>query len=122
MRSRSRCRTGSTEPWRELAAASGDDLTAANPNSNWVVRGYSPGRHIDPGHLRTRLRSVFGTRAARLGTLHELARLAPVAILAEALGYSPTTIERHTVDSAAAHARYVAAVRDTRSRCALVPM
>jgi hypothetical protein len=100
-------------PWRELATTPGNDLTAAHPNSNWVFRGYSPGRHINPGHLRTRLRGVFGTRAARLGTLHELARLAPVAILAEALGYSPATIERHAVDSAAAYARYVAAVRDT---------
>jgi DNA-binding transcriptional ArsR family regulator len=99
-------------PWRELAATPGNDLTAAHPNSDWVFRGYSPGRHIDPGHLRTRLRGVFGTRAARLGTLHELSRLAPVAILAEALGYSPATIERHAVDSAAAYARYVAAVRD----------
>jgi hypothetical protein len=70
-----------------------------------VFRGYSPGRHIDTGYLRTRLRGVSGTRAAWLGTLHELAR--------EALGYSPATIERHTVDSAAAYARNVAAVRDT---------
>ena len=101
------------EPWRELAATPGNDLTAAHPNSNWVFRGYSPGRHIDPGHLRTRLRGGFGTRAARLGTLHELTRLAPVAIIAEALGYSPATIERHAVDSAAAYARYVVAVRDT---------
>ncbi|MFI7066065.1 hypothetical protein ACIBL3_34070 [Kribbella sp. NPDC050124] len=66
-----------------------------------------------PRHLRTRLRGVLGTRAARLGTIHELARLAPVAILAEALGYSPATIERHAVDSGAAYARDVAAVRDT---------
>ena len=34
-----------------------------------------------------------------------------MAILAEALGYSPATIERHAVDSAAAYARYVAAAR-----------
>ena len=98
-------------PWRCLAANPGNDLTASHPNSNWVFRGYSPGRHVDPGHLRNRLRQVFSTRAARLGTLYELTRLAPVAILAEALGYSPATIERHAVDSAAAYARYVAAVR-----------
>ncbi len=30
----------------------------------------------------------------------ELTKLSPVAILAEALGYSPATIERHAVDSA----------------------
>jgi hypothetical protein len=99
------------EPWRELAVNPGNDLTAAHPNSNWVFRGYSPGRHIDASHLRNRLRHVFSTRAARLGTLHELTKLAPVAILAEALGYHPTTIERHAADSATAYSRYVAAVR-----------
>ena len=69
------------EPWRELAVNPGNDLTAAHPDSNWVFRGYSPGRHIDASHLRNRLRHVFSTRAARLGTLHELTKLAPVAIL-----------------------------------------
>ncbi|WP_202870730.1 hypothetical protein [Kribbella sp. VKM Ac-2571] len=98
-------------PWRRLARNPGSERTAAHPNSNWVFRGYSPGRHIDASHLRNRLRQVFSTRAARLGTLHELTKLAPVAILAEALGYHPSTIERHAVDSAAAYSRYVAAVR-----------
>jgi hypothetical protein len=97
-------------PWRELATKPGNDLTAAHPNSDWVFRGYSPGRHIDAGYLRTRLRDVFSTRAARLGTLHELTKTTPVAILAEALGYHPATIERHTLDSAAAYSRYVAAI------------
>src|SRR5262245_25230910 len=45
-------------PWRCLAANPGNDLTAAHPNSNWVFRGYSPGRHVDPGHLRNRLQQV----------------------------------------------------------------
>jgi len=104
------------EPWRQLASTPGHDLTAAHPNSNWVFRGHSPGRHLDPGHLRTRLQNVFSTRAARLGTLHELTKLAPGAILAEALGYSPATIERHSVDSATGYARYVAAISDQRVR------
>lgn len=104
------------EPWRELAARPGHDLTASHPGSSWVFRGYSPGRHIDPAHLRGRLRDVFSTRAARLGTLHELTKLAPVAILAETLGYSPATIERHAIDSATAYAAYIAAVRSEASR------
>ncbi|WP_415853856.1 Fis family transcriptional regulator [Sinomonas sp. G460-2] len=98
-------------PWRQLASEPGHGLTAAHPNSNWVFRGTSPGRHIYPGHLRQRLRTVFSTRAARLGTLHELTKLAPVPIIAETLGYAPATIERHAIDSAAAYAEYVAAVR-----------
>ena len=88
-------------PWRELAANPGHSLTASHPNTNWVFRGTSPGRHIHPGHLTQRLSELFSTRAARLGTLHELTKLAPVAIIAETLGYSPTTIEHHALDSAA---------------------
>jgi len=98
------------EPWRELAANPGHNLTASHPNTDWVFRGTSPGQHIHPGHLTTRLSKLFSTRAARLGTLHELTKLAPVAIIAETLGYSPTTIERHATDSAAAYARYIAAI------------
>ncbi|HEY3008429.1 MAG TPA: hypothetical protein VGJ63_10275 [Micromonosporaceae bacterium] len=43
--------------------------------------------------LRERLRQVYGTLAARLGTLEELSKLAPVAVVAEALGYHPSTID-----------------------------
>ena len=102
-------------PWRQLAARPGYDMTAAHPNSRWVFRGYSPGRHIHPASLRIRLSGIFSTRAARLGTLHELTKLAPVAVIAEALGYSPATIERHAIGSAATYAQYIAAAREQRS-------
>lgn len=101
-------------PWRELAANPGHNLTASHPNTNWVFRGASPGWHIHPGYLTTRLSRMFSTRAARLGTLHELTKLAPVAVIAETLGYSPATIERHTTDSAAAYAQYIAARVETK--------
>jgi hypothetical protein len=100
-------------PWRELAGAPGHDQTAAHPHSDWVFRGPSPGRHLQAAHLRTRLTRVFSARAARLGTLHELTKLAPVAVLAEVLGYTPATIERHALDSADAYARYIAAIRSS---------
>jgi hypothetical protein len=99
------------EPMRQLAAAPGHDLTAAHPNSNWVFRGHSPGRHIHGASLRARLKALFANRDARLGTLHELTKLGPVPIISDALGYRPATIERHATDSAAGYARYVAAVR-----------
>jgi hypothetical protein len=102
------------KPWRELAANPGHNLTASHPSTDWVFRGTSPGRHIHPGHLTTRLSKLFSTRAARLGTLHELTKLAPVAIIAETLGYSPTTIEHHATDSAAAYAQYIAATKMIR--------
>lgn len=100
-------------PWRELLAHPGHDKTAAHPNSNWVFRGRSPGQHINAMSLRERLRRrVFSTRAARLGTLHELTKLTPVAVIAEALGYSLKTIETHATASGADYAHYVAAVVD----------
>jgi hypothetical protein len=85
------------EPMGQLAAAPGNDLTASHPNSNWVFRGYSPGRHIHGSSLRSRLKTVFSTRAARLGTRHELTKLGPVPIIADALGYHLSTIERHAI-------------------------
>lgn len=99
------------QPWRELAADPGHGRTAAHPDSPWIFRGFKPGRPLNAGHVTTRLKHVFSARAARLGTLHELSKLGPVPIIAEALGYSPTTIERHRIDSAAAYSQYVAAIR-----------
>jgi len=95
------------EPFRYLAGERDLANTAAHPATNWVFRGYVPGQHINPGHLRNRLKAAFSTRAARLGTLQELTKLAPAAILASTLGYSPATIERHAVASAATYAQYV---------------
>lgn len=48
---------------------------------------------------------VFGQQT------EEFTKLAPVAIISEALGHSPATIERHAVDSAAAYAQYITARR-----------
>ena len=100
------------EPMRQLAAAPGHDLTASHPNSNWVFRGYSPAQHIRGATLRQRLKVVFNTRAARLGTLHELAKLGPVPIIADALGYHASTIERHAIGSASVYSQYVATKRE----------
>ncbi len=101
------------EPVRELARNPVHANTAAHPNSPWVFRGGSPGRHSSPAALRLHLRRIFAARSARLGTLHELTKTTPVAILAEALGYSPATIERHATASASTYARYVAAIEET---------
>jgi integrase len=100
------------EPFRQLAAEPQNHQTAAHPNSNWVFPGYSPGRHLEPGGVADRLRAAFGVRAARLGTLHELTKLAPTAIIAEVLGYSPATIELHARGSAANYTSYIKARLD----------
>ncbi|CAM3952514.1 Fis family transcriptional regulator [Janibacter anophelis] len=100
------------EPFRQLAAEPDNHQTAAHPDSNWVFPGYSPGRHLDPGYIAGRLRTTVGARAARLGTLHELTKLGPTAIIAEFLGYSPATIELHARGSAANYASYIKARLD----------
>ncbi len=95
------------DPFRELAATAPSN-TAAQPNSNWVFPGYGPGQHINAASLRERLQRLFSPRAARLGTLHELTKLAPIAIIADTLGYTAHTIERHARGAATTYAQYVA--------------
>lgn len=103
------------EPWRQLAASPTHDRTAAHPNSNWIVRGGSPGRHLVASTLTQRLSTALSSRAARLGALHELTKLAPTAIIADALGYIPATIERHAIDSSANYAKDIAPLNSTRN-------
>ena len=92
------------QPVRELARTPVHDNTAAHPNSSWVFRGQTRGQHITSASLRSHLRQLFPARAARLGTLHDLTKTTPVAILAEALGYSPATIDCHAKASASTYA------------------
>lgn len=97
------------QPLRHLVTDPGHDRTAAHPHSRWIFRGNSPGQHLDASHLRRRLKTVCAPRAARLGTLEELTKLSPIPILAEILGYHPSTIERHSINAASTYARYIAA-------------
>jgi hypothetical protein len=76
------------ESVRALAARKINNQTAAHLKSPWVFRGYRPGMHISPGHLRDHLRPTLAALEARLGTLNELTQTTPIAILAESLGYS----------------------------------
>ena len=95
---------------RQLAASPGHDLRASHPEQLGVPRLLP--RPIHHGaSLRQRLKVLFNTRAARLGTLNELTKLGPVPIIADALGYQPSTIERHAIGSASAYTQYIAAVR-----------
>jgi hypothetical protein len=96
------------EPVRTLAASNYNNQTAAHPNSPWIFRGYRPGMHVTPTHLRSHLRPVLATLEARLGTLNELTQTTPIAILAETLGYNPQTLEAHAKASASTYSRYIA--------------
>jgi hypothetical protein len=84
--------------------------TATHSNSPWVFLGGRAGTHLQPGYLRNRLRPVMSTLSARLGSLGDLSRHTPAAILAETLGYRPETLEAHASAVADNYARYVAAL------------
>lgn len=101
--------------WRELWLETRSHNTAAHPNSNWVFPGGKPGQPVNPDHLANRLRQHLQVRAARLGTLNELTKLAPMSIAAEALGYAPTTLELHARDSGSTYAQYVGTLKRTVS-------
>ena len=92
---------------RDLASSPGHDQTAAHPNTRWVFRSPRPGAHISAMHLRQQLTPLFSALAARLGTIAELSRETPVAILAEALGYNVATLERHAAAANADYGRYI---------------
>lgn len=95
-------------PVRELAAHPQHSNTAAHRDSPWVFRGTMPGAHITATHLRQEMRPLCSALAARLGTLTELSRQSPVAILAEVLGYRAETLDKHAAASGADYERYIA--------------
>jgi hypothetical protein len=90
--------------------------TAAHPKSPWLFRGYRPGMHLTPTHLRNHLRPVLTSLEARLGTLSELTQSTPIAILAETLGYSPRPSKPMPEASASTYARYIATRLDDVER------
>ena len=71
------------------------------------------------GALLTGVASDAGTPVSPRGRENSWPAVAPNCRFpgndqtAEALGYAPSTIERHAVDSATAYTRYIAAIRDT---------
>lgn len=82
-----------------------------------TTRGHSAGGHLAvwAAGRSTRRNKLFSTQAVRLETLHELTKLSPVAVIAETLGYSPITIERHAIDSAATYSQYIATLWKQRN-------
>jgi hypothetical protein len=93
--------SGSRPPRRTATLQRSRTAAGSSPAPN-------PGRHINASSLRERLQRIFSPQAARLGTLHELTKLAPIAIGADALGYTTQTIERHARGAATTYAELVA--------------
>jgi hypothetical protein len=72
--------------------------TAANPASLWLFPGQLAGEHRSYRRLVRVLHQLgIPARASRLAAWRELARQAPPAVLADALGVSPGTAMRHAL-------------------------
>ncbi|MGW9156108.1 hypothetical protein [Microbacterium sp. NPDC055665] len=99
------------EVWRELYANPTNAQTAAHPAGDLVFPGFKPGQPINPGFLSDKIKKTIQARAARLGALDELSKLSPVTIVADALGYSPRTLEIYAIDSGATYAKYLGVVQ-----------
>jgi hypothetical protein len=83
--------------------------TAANPASPWLFPGQLAGEHRSY-HQLVRVLHQLGipARASRPAAWRELARQAPPAVLADALGVSPGTAMRHALLGSAGWSAYAA--------------
>ena len=83
--------------------------TAANPASPWLFPGHLAGEHRSYRRLVRVLHQLgIPARASRLAAWRELARQAPPAVLADALGVSPGTAMRHAFLGSAGWSAYAA--------------
>lgn len=106
------------EVWRELYASPTNAQTAAHPVGDLFFPGFKPGQPIGPGFLADKIKATIQARAARLGALDELSKLSPVKIVADALGYSPRTLEIYAIDSGATYAKYLGVVQQLAKEAA----
>jgi len=83
--------------------------TAANPASLWLFPGQLAGEHRSYRWLVRVLHQLgIPARASRLAVWRELARQAPPAVLADALGVWPGTVMRHAFLGGADWSAYAA--------------
>jgi hypothetical protein len=82
--------------------------TAGVAATPWLFPSSWPGRHLGPNSLMTRLRNLgINLLAARNTALQSLVAEAPPPLVAELLGYSYNTTQRHAEIAAQPWARYV---------------
>lgn len=82
--------------------------TAGVAATPWLFPSSRPGRHLGPNFIMTRLRNLgINLLAARNTALQSLVVEAPPPLVAELLGYSYNTTQRHAEIAAQPWARYV---------------
>lgn len=82
--------------------------TGGVASSPWLFPSVRPGRHLDPQQIMKRLRDLgIDLLGARNTALQSLVVAAPPPLVAELLGYSYNTAQRHAEIAAQPWARYV---------------
>ena len=93
---------------RHADLASNLGATAGVAATPWLFPSSRPGRHLGPNFIMTRLRNLgINLLAARNTALQSLVVEAPPPLVAELLGYSYNTTQRHAEIAAQPWARYV---------------
>ena len=83
-------------------------LRATNPGSRFLFPGRRPGQPIHPYTLYPALQELgVPTQIARISAVRQLVLQAPAPVIAQALGYHPTTAHRHAADAGGTWTRYV---------------
>jgi hypothetical protein len=81
--------------------------TATNPGSRFLFPGRRPGQPINPYTLYPVLQELgIPTQTARTSAIRQLVLQAPAPVIAQALGYHPTTAHRHAADAGGTWTRY----------------
>ena len=81
--------------------------TAINPASPWLFQGRTAGNHLSPHTLRRRAIGMgINLIAARTGALRQLVLDCPPAVVADTLGYSQATLDRHARETGSRWSSY----------------
>jgi hypothetical protein len=83
--------------------------TAANPDSPWLFPGLHAGSHMNPSYLRTAgLKMGIDLTPAKRGALRQLVLDCPPPVIADMLGYSYQTLDRHAQAASSPYRSYAA--------------
>ena len=94
---------------RELLSCRPNLNTAANPTSPWLFPGRSAGSHLRPSTLRAKVMEIgIDILAARNAALRHLVLDCPPPVVADTLGYSYQTIDRHAIRAGSPWSSYAA--------------
>ncbi|MGA4994716.1 hypothetical protein [Nonomuraea bangladeshensis] len=91
----------------ELAAARANMNTATNSDARWLFPGGRAGQPLTPNALLPQLRPLgIQSTQTRTAAFRQLVLQAPAPVVAEALGYRPSTATKHVTAAGGTWSRY----------------